>query len=311
MVKRIKKTQLKPAIRYFMEHTDLELAGSYEAMYEEIDLPVKASETEIATLYKYRPLGNHEIRQDGTTATEDVINILKECTLYAATPEELNDPFEITLPPGTADPVQFSRFMNGIAEELRFVSPAVVREASRQGLSKENLDIVQRAILKFLQDDFRTVRILSLTSENNDPMMWRRYAAGHRGVCLGFRVAEGNIFGEALEVQYKKPPIYYSLGEARIGRMQEEATLTKAEYWSYEREWRVIVSNHVNPAATMRHLPFEKKWIAELVFGSHADRTAKATIASATRQIPNIRIGYAGEVSGNGALSIEWDNAEM
>src|SRR5205807_1247667 len=55
--------------------------------------PVDALEAGVKVLYKYRPLGDLPVRDDGTTATEAAVQLLAGRKLYAASPSELNDLF--------------------------------------------------------------------------------------------------------------------------------------------------------------------------------------------------------------------------
>lgn len=295
-------------INQYVQDMGLELSGSYEELFEEVDLPEKASETEITTLYKYQPVGENLIGSDGTTATQNVVNILEKCILYAATPVELNDPFEVTLPAGKSDLKKYRGFMNDIWKEFKWFTGGLKREDDWLNEKKErdpDLDLMQAAMLSRVEDYItKSTRILSLTSKNNDPLMWSHYGGGHKGVCLGFRVAEGNIFGEALEVQYKEPPIYYTLGDTSLGRMTEEAIMTKTAHWSYEKEWRVIVRNQRNPAATMSNLPFEPKWITEIIFGLHVNEKVKSTLVSAAGHMPGINIGDV--IPAGNEITIKW-----
>ncbi len=305
MDKRIKK--LRPTrINEYASDKGFELAGSFEELYEEVDLPKQASEAGISTLYKFQAVGKR-ITHDNTTATQNVVNILRNCALYAATPVELNDPFEVTLPSGESDIKNHRTFLKDLYEEFKFFIPADMRDEylNLTKISNKNLDLVQQAILSMLEEDIKkSTRILSLTSMYDNSTMWSHYAGGHEGVCIGFRVKEENMFGLALEVQYREPPIYYTLG--KIDRMTEEAIMTKTSEWSHEKEWRVIVANYANPSATMKFLPFEAKDIIEIIFGVRVNNDIKSTIISAVSNVPSIRFGDA--ISEGNKIAVEWRN---
>lgn len=317
MTKRVKVTRYNAKIfQKLLEDMGSAIAEGYKDLFDEADLPIKASETEITTLYKYRPVGEQIVRSDGTTATQDVVNILKKCTLYAAMADKLNDPFEVRLRAGNVDSKKIQDFMNKIREELLRGYPHLqgndlfqeIKDTNSQNDKEQGLEWVQEAIMKLLEDDFKNIRILSLSSKNNDPLMWSHYAGGYNGVCLGFGVNEGNIFGEALEVQYKEAPIYYTLGDAEIERMMEDATMTKMKNWSYEKEWRVIVRNYLNPAAITSNLSFKPKWITEMIFGLRIEENVKTTLIASASHIPEIKIGYIKDISSSGDLTIEWEH---
>ena len=70
--------------------------------------------------------------------------------------------------------------------------------------------------------------------------MWSHYSNGHRGVCLGFSVADTSIFSDARPIEYSDeyPLIkYFAMApEQRVSKM----LLTKSRHWRYEQEWRVF-----------------------------------------------------------------------
>jgi hypothetical protein len=87
--------------------------------------------------------------------------------------------------------------------------------------------------------------VLCYSASINDPVIWSHYAERHRGVALGFEYAEPDQ--EPLQVRYSKhrpildfkkiqgPP------DAALDRVIEDAFMTKAESWDYEREYRHFI----------------------------------------------------------------------
>lgn len=72
--------------------------------------------------------------------------------------------------------------------------------------------------------------------------MWAHYAASCRGVCLEFSV-ENELFCGALPVAY-----LHSYPQFSVAATDEDENLqpllTKSAVWSYEDEFRLIVSEH-------------------------------------------------------------------
>lgn len=115
-----------------------------------------------------------------------------------------------------------NRILSNVKKRLK--NPQLLNQA-RDGLFKQ------------LQRDLDEVGILSLSAENDHVLMWSHYADYHKGICLRFK-AKGS-FGEAHRVRYvpERRPIdlLHRDREALV-----DAVLTKAEFWRYEQEWRIV-----------------------------------------------------------------------
>ena len=88
---------------------------------------------------------------------------------------------------------------------------------------------------------------MSETAENM--LMWSHYASQHEGICVELHRSSNNDLGNkliTLPVRYsiKKPTLNSS--DYRNGtdkdKLEIERSLiyTKSNYWSYEREWRLV-----------------------------------------------------------------------
>ncbi len=90
--------------------------------------------------------------------------------------------------------------------------------------------------------------LLCFSEDWTDPVLWSHYAAKHSGMCLGFDIDRSLVLRK---VSYRTE----RLGR-RVGSLPAESPLpveidqelagllmtTKFSSWSYEREWRVILS---------------------------------------------------------------------
>jgi len=105
--------------------------------------------------------------------------------------------------------------------------------------------------------------ILSLTSNNNNYLMWSHYADSHNGICLGFdtKLLFKSIFRDDLEsannfvsdlkqyyisdkggikkVIYQKELPKFSLQEELLSFIQK-TLYTKSHIWKYENEYRLL-----------------------------------------------------------------------
>lgn len=292
--------------------TGIPVAGSFEAMHETRDLPTNAFECGVKRLYKYRALGDSLARSGGPRSTQAVIESVSECQLYAATPVEMNDPFECRMRPGKTPSIQqYKSFVEQLASEMHSGGHAALAnglEDSTRGLNGD-LESLHKAVAWLVEEHLRKVRIVSLTATNNNTVMWSHYAAGHRGVCLGFEVTQGTIFGEALEVHYETPLPEYTLGELNLGIMAEVLLLTKSNEWRHEAEWRILVSNPSNPEATTHVLRYEPHSLSEVIFGVRVCHDDEAAIRAACARFPWVRFGKIVEAAAE--VVVEWEGTSL
>jgi Protein of unknown function (DUF2971) len=94
-----------------------------------------------------------------------------------------------------------------------------------------------------LKNEFDKDNGLICFSENwRNPVMWSHYADKHRGMCLGFEVADSS----AVKVTYSSRRLNYDLqsfNPENLNRHQDilKCFSTKFGHWRYEREYRVFV----------------------------------------------------------------------
>lgn len=82
--------------------------------------------------------------------------------------------------------------------------------------------------------------VLSLSSVNNDLLLWSHYGTSHRGVCFELETDSDDTLKTACEIKYEeKMPLWDQ-------NNPDNALLTKAEAWKYESEYRVLVPNIVD-----------------------------------------------------------------
>jgi hypothetical protein len=182
-------------------------------------------------LYRYRDLVGERagwVRQ-----------ILVDSMLYFASPATFNDPFDCRVV--FRKDISPEEFRN---KADRLLAARGVARDERRRMLKPNRSPEEfiRNVTGGLQAKVDGVGVLSLSSTHENILMWSHYACGHRGVCLQFRVAtEPHFLAGALPVKYSSellvPPLFEdSSGHERV----EQLLLTKAEDWSYEREWRAL-----------------------------------------------------------------------
>jgi hypothetical protein len=149
------------------------------------------------------------------------------------------------------------------------------------GAERADADDVIEAELRGLFDrfDLKKARVLCLTTESDNHVMWGTYADSHAGIVLGFRHVEelSTPLLAAKEVSYcdGRPVVGSGLDYLLYGDTQElrEKTLqaicfTKGSVWSYEREWRTL---------TWRSNEDGKQWD---LFTFHPDELESVTLGT-------------------------------
>jgi hypothetical protein len=179
--------------------------------------------------YKYRSLNS----------PERIEQILLEDTLYFPRVREFNDPFDCAPVPHIRASIQEQRrYFRDIAKQGMPGARRTERRLWIKSLPKDRKSLIeaQREVLSQVANE---AGIFSLSEKNDDVLMWSHYADSHRGICLRFSV-DARYFQRAWQVLYRRErPAIDLLFDTR-DEMVEKALLVKADYWSYEKEWRII-----------------------------------------------------------------------
>jgi hypothetical protein len=93
----------------------------------------------------------------------------------------------------------------------------------------------RKAIRETKQELSKTKGILCFSNTWRNPVLWRHYADKHKGLCLGFEVAN-NLLGEVDYVD-SRLPVPTELNE----ELMKKLLFTKFKHWEYEQEFRVYV----------------------------------------------------------------------
>ena len=185
-------------------------------------------------LYKYEPL------------TARTLQNLKEQVIYFGSPRGFNDPYDCALTPRIKEPSDndVERVRQKYGDDLT-LTPKI--RADFQRMSSEQLRrIVQRIGNKSLHEDieeFLSKYGVSCFSEVNDSLlMWSHYGEHCKGFCLEFRT-DREPFQKMQQVTYttQMPEVDVVTILCDGDRKQiRDLYCTKAQDWSYEREWRCI-----------------------------------------------------------------------
>lgn len=193
--------------------------------------------------YKYRSLAG-----DQRIFTEQ---ILSESTLYWSSPLAFNDPFECApvpeMPKIRAE--RESRLRRLIRKQAPTASEATRRELLGNAM-RVPAETYEQGLQRELPNLLKDFAVCSLSATPESVLMWSHYSDCHRGLCLRFRpltrdskapyVPEKTYFEFAYPITYSAERPTISIPIANEGETLERTVLTKADFWRYEEEWRLI-----------------------------------------------------------------------
>jgi hypothetical protein len=182
---------------------------------------------------------------------ERLARIFTDGTLYFSRPRDFNDPWDCRPffnKSALDDPGDYDRAVRWFVHCDRAHNTALSEEGH---VRRENEVRGNRRLLEWMIDQMTAemekaiqeqYRVYCLSTHPDSTLMWAHYAASCRGVCLEFSV-ENELFCGALPVAY-----FDSYPRFDVAATDEDENLqpllTKSAVWSYEDEFRLIVSEH-------------------------------------------------------------------
>lgn len=227
---------------------------------------------ELLHLYKFR-----------STASNDwpyVERIFTHNELYFAKPSQFNDPFDCY--PGVsleATDAEFASYLDNLYKrrmphlsrlDRRVSVKTVMKDRARNHRSQAAMDTLHDA----MREAVERAGVLSLAASAEPVLMWSHYANAHKGVCFRFRATRDfPFFARAQPVEYKSQRPVINLIRDSPQAQVDKAVLTKADFWSYENEWRIVEHDlgpgvHRFPPETLDGIVFgakcEPAWIQKV-----------------------------------------------
>ena len=207
-------------------------------------------------------LVNHNLRLGSPLAFNDPFDIPRVLKLSFSREQfvkgVLNELIRLSRDPGYDTSANLNPQMRAYVEWMRGFDPQHIMNLLE---SRDLLDVpndmqelpAYRAMQKQWLETLAKTRILCVTEENDNPVMWNSYADQYRGVVLELECLDlyDSILLLATPVQYtdETPVIgslqYWIAHATGQSPFDYEATfaelgVTKHKKWEYEREWRVI-----------------------------------------------------------------------
>lgn len=227
----------------------------------------------ITHLYKFRSLAT-----DFEKFTE---RILTHNELYFSAPAAFNDPFDcLPVLSASASNEEFLKHMEDVFDRCFPIMSRQDRDTCTQialekHQSTSNSSEEIERLNEVMKQITNTVGVLSLARNPDHILMWSHYADSHRGVCFRFKASSTTpFFGRAQSVSYQAERPIVNLFRDPPYKQVNRALLTKADIWSYEKEWRVIEHN-LGPGA----YKFPQALLDGIIFGARTEPSHKAKIS--------------------------------
>ncbi|HYG47243.1 MAG TPA: DUF2971 domain-containing protein [Allosphingosinicella sp.] len=226
-------------------------------------------------LYKFRSLVGE---QRGFTR-----DIIEHRRLYWPMPAQFNDPFDCA--PVVVIQGSVLKRESYIRKMVRQEAPHLPKYRRKQlvklGLSRPIRE-TELLMADTQQQIRREIGVCSFSESFDHILMWAHYADAHRGICLRFNVRlAGPRFALAFPVTYSPERPVINMVEKRPKALMEQVLLTKADFWQYEREWRLF--DHVRGPGLYE---FPPPALDGIIFGaaiSAEDREEVTSWASAAK----------------------------
>lgn len=174
---------------------------------------------------------------------ENTQTIITKSELYFGSADDFNDPFDF-LPVFTmeADRSSVLRYLESTVPHL---SRADRRRFAAERFRDPNFANHVKQAIATADASLTKVRkssgLLCLSSRPDHMLLWGHYANSHTGIALRFKPAKGDGFFEtASEVVYQQRRDKVNLVLHDTVEKHKLALLTKADFWAYEEEWRIV-----------------------------------------------------------------------
>lgn len=238
-------------------------------------------------VYKFRDWGNQWHQR-----------MIHEQEIYYASANEFNDPFDCGVSVAwhllKTDKIMCREYFHDFTKRTMIGASTKQQYDEAERLIAEgkyyddrHMEISNKVTLQKL---YKTYGVFSVTPVVDNILMWAHYANSHKGFCVGFDSQKLFNFVRGLggEVMYSKDyPVISPLEYAQSGMIVQ--LMTKAEFWNYEIEYRLVKSN-----LPKRAVSIPKDIISEIIFGCSMPIAHKEEVIKLVKTIlPHVKLFQA------------------
>lgn len=167
--------------------------------------------------------------------------IFTQSKIYFTSPSKFNDPFDCKLnmlPDGS--PEQYKEVALKLLNEREAGNSLVEQQKKAKFIDDpENRSSMVKTVCTILQEKIDHLGVYCLSTDPKNILMWSHYGDAHKGICLEFDSTQA-FFSEALQVNYSSNYPENRFVAPKFEGLTERVVLTKAKYWNYEKEWRIL-----------------------------------------------------------------------
>ncbi len=184
-------------------------------------------------LYKY-----YKFDEDHPEYTEEIFTKNK---IYLPSPKEFNDPFDSKV--GLIYDATKKEWKQYLLQVYKRRRPDLTRKQRFAEVDQ----IIKKGLYKEIPDNLGysfldQMGVFCMSAKKNDILMWSHYSTSHAGFCLEFN-ATTEFFGRSQKIIYKQNYPAVNFFRSSQQAKTEASLLTKAIFWEYEQEWRIIEHN--------------------------------------------------------------------
>lgn len=216
---------------------------------------------------------------------KDRLISLENRQIWFSKPSHFNDPYDCTI---RIDKKEWS------GDELRKIYECFRSESGnptasdkkclqKGQLTEEFKEKVRETLNKLFDLRIKVMQnergVSCFTEKFDDPLMWAHYAERHRGFCLEFNTDFDPFLHKLRQVNYSKVVPYISPVSLVCWSDKDQLEFllamitTKADCWSYEREWRLF---HMEGD---KAYGYDAHCLTGVYFGVNMDAERKESIA--------------------------------
>lgn len=197
-------------------------------------------------LYRFRSVDHERLERSSRIFTHN--------ELYFASPTQLNDPWESkphVVVGDLSSPGYKARYVDYHLHMMVAQRPELNAEQVREWLENHTQEQAEELAGELRDKYHRSLeryRICSFSDNVTHPLLWSHYSDSHKGFSLEFD-ASTRVFGQAMKVIYQDEYPAIGITEPDDETNLRLSVLTKADFWAYEGEYRLVSMEPTEPGA--------------------------------------------------------------
>ncbi|WP_326519019.1 DUF2971 domain-containing protein [Acinetobacter sp. CAAS 2-6] len=213
------------------------------------------------------------------------LGILINNELKYTNPVDFNDPFDCLF----SVEIDFKNFNKSNYEEMIGIQGSA-KEWFRNR-EKLKVGIKNRARAGFVEDFRKRISVTCFSSSPLNMLMWSHYACNHTGFLLEFKIPiwsnKGNLpIPVIYSDEYPVMKLHWDIvnflkNENNQIDLIKKMVLSKAECWSYEKEYRLIHDSQLAPNDALILKEYDPKILSSVIIGAKMCESEYQQIANA------------------------------